>query len=52
LEAPRFAAVVFLPLSQPDIAGAALFLSASISRQITGRTVVVDGGMDAKFPYP
>jgi NAD(P)-dependent dehydrogenase (short-subunit alcohol dehydrogenase family) len=35
-----------------DIAGAALFLSMPISRQITGRTIVVDGGVDAKFPYP
>lgn len=35
-----------------DIASAALFLSSDMSRYITGRTVVVDGGVDAKFPYP
>ncbi|NCY16951.1 MAG: SDR family oxidoreductase [Actinobacteria bacterium] len=34
-----------------DIAGAALFLSSDLSRYITGRTLVVDGGVDAKFPY-
>ena len=35
-----------------DIAGAALFLTSDLSAYITGRTVVVDGGVDAKFPYP
>ncbi|MBU6328931.1 MAG: SDR family oxidoreductase [Acidobacteria bacterium] len=35
-----------------DIASAALFLSSDMSRYITGRTIVVDGGVDAKFPYP
>lgn len=35
-----------------DIAAAALFLSCDLSRYVTGRTLVVDGGVDAKFPYP
>ena len=35
----------------PDIAGAALFLSSDLSAYVTGRTLVVDGGVDAKFPY-
>ena len=35
----------------PDIAGAALFLSSPLSGYITGRTLVVDGGVDVKFPY-
>jgi len=34
-----------------DIAAAALFLSCDLSRYVTGRTLVVDGGVDAKFPY-
>ncbi len=34
-----------------DIAGAVLFLSAPISGFISGRTLVVDGGVDADFPY-
>jgi NAD(P)-dependent dehydrogenase (short-subunit alcohol dehydrogenase family) len=34
-----------------DIAGAALFLTSDLSSFISGRTVVVDGGVDAKFPY-
>ena len=34
-----------------DIAGAVLFLSAPISNFISGRTLVVDGGVDADFPY-
>jgi 3-oxoacyl-[acyl-carrier protein] reductase len=34
-----------------DIAGAALFLSTPLSSYITGRTIVVDGGVDALFPY-
>ncbi len=34
-----------------DIAGAVLYLSAPISRFVSGRTLVVDGGVDADFPY-
>jgi len=34
-----------------DIASAALFMSSDMSGYITGRTLVVDGGVDAKFPY-
>lgn len=34
-----------------DIASAALFLSSPLSGFITGRTLVVDGGVDVKFPY-
>lgn len=34
-----------------DIAGAALFFSSDMSAYITGRTLVIDGGVDAKFPY-
>lgn len=34
-----------------DIASAALFLSSELSSFINGRTIVVDGGVDAKFPY-
>jgi len=34
-----------------DVAGAALFLSSDLSSFISGRTLVVDGGVDAKFPY-
>ena len=35
----------------PDIASAALFLSSDLSAFVNGRTLVVDGGVDAKFPY-
>jgi NAD(P)-dependent dehydrogenase (short-subunit alcohol dehydrogenase family) len=34
-----------------DIAGAVLFLTSDLSKFISGRTVVVDGAVDAKFPY-
>lgn len=34
-----------------DIASTALFLSSDLSAFITGRTIVVDGGVRAKFPY-
>jgi NAD(P)-dependent dehydrogenase (short-subunit alcohol dehydrogenase family) len=34
-----------------DIAGTALFLTSDLSAFISGRTVVVDGAVDAKFPY-
>lgn len=35
-----------------DIAAAILFLSSSMARQITGQTLLVDGGASVKFPYP
>jgi NAD(P)-dependent dehydrogenase (short-subunit alcohol dehydrogenase family) len=35
-----------------DIAAAALFLTSDMAAYVTGRTLVVDGGVDAKFPYP
>lgn len=35
-----------------DIASAALFLSSDLSSFMTGQTIVVDGGMGQKFPYP
>ncbi len=40
-------------LAEPsDIAAAILFLSSSMARQITGQTLLVDGGASVKFPYP
>jgi len=35
-----------------DIASAALFLTSDLAAYVNGRTLVVDGGVDAKFPYP
>lgn len=35
-----------------DIASAALFLTSPLADYITGHTIVVDGGVGAKFPYP
>jgi NAD(P)-dependent dehydrogenase (short-subunit alcohol dehydrogenase family) len=35
-----------------DIAAAILFLSCDLSAFVTGQTLVVDGGVGAKFPYP
>lgn len=40
-------------VAQPsDIAAAILFLSCDLSAYVTGQTLVVDGGVGAKFPYP
>ena len=35
-----------------DIAGAILYLSSDLAGHVTGQTLVVDGGVSAKFPYP
>lgn len=35
-----------------DIAAALLFLVSDLSAYITGQTLVVDGGVSVKFPYP
>jgi len=35
-----------------DIASAILFLSSDLASYVTGQTLVVDGGVGAKFPYP
>lgn len=35
-----------------DIAGAALFLASDLAAYVTGQTLVVDGGVGVKFPYP
>lgn len=35
-----------------DIAGAVLFLMSDLADYVTGQTLVVDGGVGAKFPYP
>jgi NAD(P)-dependent dehydrogenase (short-subunit alcohol dehydrogenase family) len=40
-------------LAEPsDIAAAALFLSSDMAGHVTGQTLVVDGGLQSRFPYP
>lgn len=40
-------------IAQPaDIAAALLFLVSDLAAFVTGQTLVVDGGVGAKFPYP
>ena len=38
--------------STSDIAAAILFLCSDLAGFVTGQTLVVDGGVSAKFPYP
>jgi NAD(P)-dependent dehydrogenase (short-subunit alcohol dehydrogenase family) len=51
----RAANTAVIPLGRmgrpADIAGAALYLTSDLSSFVSGRTIVVDGAVDAKFPY-
>lgn len=51
----RVANAAVVPLGRmgkpEDIAGAVLFLTSDLSSFVSGRTIVVDGAVDAKFPY-
>ena len=38
--------------SAEDVAGPVLFLLSDLAGFVTGRTLVVDGGVGVKFPYP
>jgi NAD(P)-dependent dehydrogenase (short-subunit alcohol dehydrogenase family) len=54
-EEQRVANAAVVPLGRmgkpEDIAGAVLFLTSDLSSFVSGRTIVVDGAVDAKFPY-
>jgi NAD(P)-dependent dehydrogenase (short-subunit alcohol dehydrogenase family) len=40
-------------VAQPaDIASGILFLVSDLASFVTGQTLVIDGGVGAKFPYP
>ena len=51
----RAANIATVPLGRMgvpvDIASAALFFSSDLSSFVSGRTLMVDGAVDAKFPY-
>jgi NAD(P)-dependent dehydrogenase (short-subunit alcohol dehydrogenase family) len=51
----RAANIAVVPLGRMgvpvDIASAALFFSSDLSSFVSGRTLMVDGAVDAKFPY-